>query len=214
MSNKKKNTKKAPPKKSVKNTNDKKKIFLISAIAVVLLVGITLLSAFLTRPGEPTNTVVIKVKNYGDIVIELDPDAAPITVENFKKLVSERFYRKSTFHRIVDGFVIQGGASAKGKKAATIKGEFAENGVANPLAHERGVISMARLGNDPNSASSQFFIVLETSYNNTLSLDGKYAAFGRVIEGMDVVDAIAAVRTNYYTEAPLQKIQISRVYFK
>ena len=213
MSTKKKNTKKAPKKNSVKKTTDRNKIILISAIAIALLVGIVLLSVFLTRPGEPTNTVVIKVKNYGDIVIELDPDAAPITVENFKKLVSERFYRKSSFHRIVDGFVIQGGASAKDKEAATIKGEFSENGVDNPLKHERGVISMARLGNDPNSASSQFFIVLETSYNNTRSLDGKYAAFGRVIEGMDVVDAIAAERTDYY-DAPLQEIRISRVYFK
>ena len=195
------NTSKAPYAKRI----------LLFALLVALLATST---AFLSACNSPTNTVVIEVEDFGDIVIELDPEAAPITVANFQKLVKEKFYKNSTFHRIVDGFVIQGGASAKGKEAATIKGEFAENGVANPLAHERGVISMARLGNDPNSASSQFFIVLETSSNNTLSLDGKYAAFGRVIEGMDVVDAIAAVRTNYYTEAPLQKIQISRVYFK
>lgn len=208
MSTNSKNSKKKTVKKSANN----KKILLLSAIAAVLLIGIILLSAFLLRPGEPTNTVVIKVRNYGEIVIELDPEAAPITVENFKKLVADGFYRRSSFHRIVPGFVIQGGASGKRKSATTIKGEFSENGVDNPLKHERGVVSMART-NTPNSASSQFFIVLETSARNTYSLDGKYAAFGRVVEGMDVVDAIAAAQTDD-RDAPLQNIRISRAYFK
>lgn len=197
--------------KTAKKSTDRNKIILISIIAAVLVIGIVLLSIFLLRPTEPTNTVVIKVKKYGKIVIELDPEAAPITVENFKQLVADGFYKNSSFHRIVPGFVIQGGASGKGESAATIKGEFLENGVDNPIAHERGVVSMARTS-IPDSASSQFFIVLETSADNSYWLDGKYAAFGRVTEGMDVVDAIAAVKT--YGDSPLQDIRIVRAYFK
>ena len=127
----------------------------------------------------------IDIKNYGTISLELYPNLAPITVENFTKLVKEDFYNGSSFHRIIDGFMIQGGASGIGKPADTIKGEFSLNGVSNGLKHERGVISMAR-ADDYDSASSQFFIV-QTTYP---SLDGRYAAFGRVTKGIEIVDKI------------------------
>lgn len=135
------------------------------------------------------NTAVIDVKDYGKITIELKPEVAPITVENFKKLVNEHFYDGLTFHRIMEGFMIQGGdplGNGTGGSDETIKGEFSQNGFENKLSHTRGVVSMAR-SNDPDSASSQFFIVHEDS----TFLDGQYAAFGVVTDGMDVVDKIA-----------------------
>lgn len=129
----------------------------------------------------------------GEIVIKLYEDIAPITVKNFRQLVSEGFYDGLTFHRVMEGFMIQGGdPNGNGSGGTTpIKGEFSANGVKNSLKHERGVISMARLGNDMDSASCQFFIVHETSANNSASLDGQYAAFGEVVSGMDIVDGIA-----------------------
>ncbi len=133
--------------------------------------------------------VLITVKDYGNIKLELDADTAPITVSNFVNLVNEKFYDGLTFHRIIKGFMIQGGDpehNGTGGSDKTIKGEFSENGITNNISHKRGVISMAR-SNDMNSASSQFFIVHEDS----TFLDGKYAAFGKVLEGMDVVDKIA-----------------------
>lgn len=136
-----------------------------------------------------SNTAVIDVQDYGKITIELKPDVAPITVGNFKKLVSEHFYDGLTFHRIMEGFMIQGGdplGNGTGGSDETIVGEFSQNGFENTLSHKRGVISMAR-SNDPNSASSQFFIVHEDS----TFLDGQYASFGVVTDGMDVVDKIA-----------------------
>ena len=136
-----------------------------------------------------SNTAVIDVKDYGKITIELKPEVAPITVENFKNLVSEHFYDGLTFHRIMEGFMIQGGdplGNGTGGSDKTIRGEFSQNGFENTLSHTRGVVSMAR-SNDPNSASSQFFIVHEDS----TFLDGQYAAFGVVTDGMDVVDKIA-----------------------
>lgn len=135
------------------------------------------------------------VKDYGQIVIELYPDKAPITVANFKKLVGEKFYNGLTFHRVVSGFMIQGGdpkGNGTGGSKETIKGEFSANGVANDLSHTRGVISMAR-SNDMNSASSQFFIM----HADNAGLDGQYAAFGKVISGMDVVDKIAGCEVTY-----------------
>lgn len=132
--------------------------------------------------------VEIVVKDYGTIVLELDADAAPKTVTNFVKLVKEGFYDGLTFHRIMAGFMMQGGdplGNGTGGSDEKIFGEFAANGFENPISHTRGVISMARAQN-PNSASSQFFIVHEDS----VFLDGQYAAFGCVTEGMDVVDAI------------------------
>lgn len=132
----------------------------------------------------------IEVENYGTISLELDADTAPISVTNFVTLASEGFYDGLTFHRIIDGFMIQGGdplGNGTGGSEKTIKGEFSENGVENTISHTRGVISMARSAS-PNSASSQFFIVHEDS----TFLDGQYAAFGRVTEGIEIVDAICA----------------------
>lgn len=133
--------------------------------------------------------VEIEVKDYGTIKLELDPSYAPISVDNFLCLAESGFYDGLTFHRIIDGFMIQGGDpnhNGTGGSDKDIKGEFSSNGVENTLSHTRGVISMAR-SSDPDSASSQFFIVHEDS----TFLDGEYAAFGWVTEGMDVVDAIA-----------------------
>lgn len=130
----------------------------------------------------------IEVKNYGTIKLELDADTAPITVANFAKLVNEGFYDGLTFHRIIDGFMIQGGdplGNGTGGSSEKIKGEFKLNGVKNNIAHVRGVISMAR-ASAYNSASSQFFIVHEDSPH----LDGQYAAFGYVTEGIEIVDKV------------------------
>jgi len=132
----------------------------------------------------------IVVKNYGTIALEFDADVAPITVENFANLVNEGFYNGLTFHRIISGFMIQGGdplGNGTGGSSKTIKGEFASNGVKNSISHVRGTISMAR-SSMPNSASSQFFIV----HQDSTFLDGQYAAFGTVTSGMEVVDKICA----------------------
>lgn len=137
---------------------------------------------------EGLHHVEIEVQDYGTIVLELDADTAPVSVTNFIRLAREGFYDGLTFHRIISGFMIQGGdpkGNGTGGSDQTIKGEFSENGVENDISHVRGVISMAR-SKDPDSASSQFFIVHEDS----LFLDGNYAAFGHVTEGMEVVDKI------------------------
>ena len=139
--------------------------------------------------------VTIEMENGKKIVIELDPTAAPETVKNFEKLVSEGFYDGLIFHRVISGFMIQGGCpdgTGMGGPGYHIHGEFAQNGFQNPLKHTRGVISMAR-AMDPNSAGSQFFIM----HKDAPHLDGAYAAFGKVVEGMDVVDEIAAVDVNH-----------------
>lgn len=152
------------------------------------------------------------MENGGAVEIELSPKDAPITVENFVNLVNSRFYNGLTIHRIVPGFVIQGGdpmGNGMGGSDKKIKGEFLENGVANNLKHTKGVISMARAF-DPNSASSQFFIVLETSPMVSYSLDGKYAGFGTVISGMDVVDEIAKAETDA-NDMPLDEIKIKTI---
>lgn len=143
--------------------------------------------------------VVITMKNGGVIKLELDHEAAPITVQNFEKLVNEGFYDGLIFHRVISGFMIQGGCpdgNGMGGPGYSIKGEFKSNGVDNPISHKRGVISMAR-SQDPNSAGSQFFIM----HKDALYLDGNYAAFGKVVEGMDVVDKIADVKTDF-TDKP------------
>ena len=138
----------------------------------------------------------IEMDNGGVIDVELYPDKAPLTAANFEKLVKEGFYDGLTFHRIIRGFMIQGGdpqGTGMGGAKETVKGEFASNGFPqNDLKHERGVISMARSMN-PDSASSQFFIMHEDAPH----LDGSYAAFGRVVSGMDTVDEIANVRTTF-----------------
>ena len=138
--------------------------------------------------------VRITMKDGGVIDLELDEKAAPITVENFLKLVNAKFYDGTIFHRVISGFMIQGGdpqGTGMGGLGWTIKGEFAQNGVDNPISHKRGVISMAR-AMDPDSAGSQFFIM----HADGEFLDGQYAAFGHVVNGMDVVDRIASTRTN------------------
>lgn len=146
--------------------------------------------------------VTITMENGDTIKAELYPDVAPITVENFVKLVKEGFYDGLTFHRIISGFMIQGGCpngNGTGGPGHTIKGEFSMNGVKNDLKHTPGVLSMAR-SMAPDSAGSQFFIMHKTSPH----LDGQYATFGQVIEGMDVVNKLAEVATDY-SDAPLEK---------
>ena len=141
-----------------------------------------------------TKNITIKMADGGEIKLELYPDIAPITTENFVKLAGEGFYNGLIFHRVIAGFMIQGGCpegTGMGGPGYSIKGEFASNGFDNPLKHERGVISMARAMN-PNSAGSQFFIM----HADAPHLDGQYAAFGRVVSGIDVVDKIASVRTD------------------
>lgn len=163
----------------------------------LLIVVATLVMLFsLTGCGgkdkdDNTNKIFVNmdVKNYGTIELELYPDIAPVTVDNFVSLVKTGFYNGLTFHRIIDGFMIQGGdplGNGTGGSSKAIKGEFKANNYQNDLKHERGVISMARGPRDYNSARSQFFIV-QTTYP---SLDGYYASFGRVIKGMDIVDKI------------------------
>ena len=147
-------------------------------------------SVLLDTSKELTGThhAEIEVKDYGTIDVELDADTAPITVTNFVKLAQEGFYDGLTFHRIMDGFMIQGGdpnGNGTGGSEENIKGEFSNNGVDNDISHTRGTISMAR-ASDPDSASSQFFIVQADS----TFLDGDYAGFGHVTEGMDIVDKI------------------------
>ena len=151
---------------------------------------------------------IIEVKEFGTIEVELNPSVAPITVENFAKLANKGFYNGLTFHRVIKGFMIQGGCprgNGTGGPGYSIKGEFYANGINNPLRHVRGVISMAR-AMDPDSAGSQFFIM----HQDAPHLDGQYAAFGKVIKGIEVVDAIASVETNYY-DMPLNKVVIKSI---
>ena len=154
-----------------------------AGVCVAVLAGV-LIWALTSGSGSAESGkhhVAITVRDYGTITVELDADAAPITVQNFLDLAGSGFYDGLTFHRIIEGFMIQGGSDK------TIKGEFSANGVENPLSHTRGAISMAR-SSAMDSASSQFFIVQKDS----TFLDGQYACFGYVTNGMDVVDAIAA----------------------
>ncbi len=152
--------------------------------------------------------VTIEMENGGKIVLELYPDKAPNTVNNFISLVQKGFYNGLIFHRVIEGFMIQGGdpkGTGVGGPGYCIKGEFSSNRFAgNSIRHERGVISMAR-AMDPNSAGSQFFIM----HANASYLDGQYAAFGKVIKGMDVVDKIASVKTNY-NDRPLKEQKMKK----
>ena len=158
--------------------------------------------------------VKITVKGFGSMIAELYPEIAPKTVENFVKLVKEGFYEGTIFHRVIPGFMIQGGGfteSCEQKRADAIRGEFRANGFPqNTLKHTRGVLSMARTM-DPNSASSQIFIMHE----NSPHLDGQYAGFGKVIEGDEVIDAIANVETTtkmfYYQDWPVDDVVIERM---
>ena len=154
--------------------------------------------------------VEMKIKDFGTVKLELYPDVAPITVANFVKLVESGFYDGLTFHRIFPGFMIQGGDPEGNGSGGTdtIKGEFAANGVKNDLSHTRGVISMARLATDYDSASCQFFIM----HADYTSLDGQYAAFGEVVEGRETVDEIAAARTDAM-DKPFTPQVMKEVYF-
>lgn len=166
-------------------------LIIIALVAVAIIVGcVCLLNR--NQPSETAGThyVQIDVQDYGTITAELYADVAPITVANFLELVDSGFYDGLTFHRIISGFMIQGGdplGNGTGGSEKTIKGEFSQNGVKNDLKHVRGVLSMASSSN-PDSASSQFFIM----HQDASHLDGSYAAFGKVISGMEVVDAICA----------------------
>ncbi|MBP3728716.1 MAG: peptidylprolyl isomerase [Lachnospiraceae bacterium] len=152
--------------------------------------------------------VEMMMEDGGVIRLELYPEIAPITVKNFEELVEKGFYNGLIFHRVIPGFMIQGGCpegSGTGGPGYTIKGEFSSNGVKNDLKHSRGVISMARTS-VPDSAGSQFFIM----HADAPHLDGQYAAFGKVTEGMEVVDRIAAVKTNL-RDLPLEPQRIKTV---
>ena len=153
--------------------------------------------------------MVVITMDTGEVIkLELYPEIAPKTVENFEKLVKEGFYNGLTFHRIIRGFMIQGGCpqgTGTGGPGWHIKGEFASNGWKNDLKHTKGVISMARAGH-PDSAGSQFFIMHEDAPH----LDGQYAAFGKVVEGIEVVDRIAAVRTGW-GDRPVQPVVMKSV---
>ena len=169
-------------------------------IAIFVVISALLLSACSKAPAAPAApaedageiiescTAIIEIENYGSITLVLDGKAAPITVKNFVELAESGFYNGLTFHRIMSGFMMQGGdplGNGTGGSENKIKGEFKQNGVDNPLSHTRGAISMAR-SNQPDSASSQFFIV----HADSTFLDGAYAAFGYVTEGIEVVDKV------------------------
>ena len=172
-----------------------KRIVSVLTILCLLLGSMLLFTACGDEEKTDPVKVILTVKDFGEITLELYPEHAPITVKNFLKLVDEKFYDGLTFHRIYKGFMIQGGdpkGDGTGDSGETIKGEFSANGVENTLSHTRGTVSMARGSYSMDSASCQFFICDADSP----FLDGQYAAFGKVIAGMDVVDAIAAVEVS------------------
>lgn len=159
---------------------------------------------------EPTEYVRIDMENNGSMIIHLSNEATPITIENFKKLVSQKFYDGLIFHRVIEGFMIQGGdptGTGMGGSDDNIKGEFKSNGVNNQLSHKRGVISMAR-SSHPDSASSQFFIV----HQDSTFLDGNYASFGTLVAGYETLDAIATTKTDN-GDRPYEEQKIKSIYF-
>ena len=189
-----------------------KKKILIAAVLAFLAV-LTLVSCSKDKPAESGDLgdsvmVQIEMQNGGIIKLELYPKAAPITVENFVNLVNEGFYDGLIFHRVIRGFMIQGGCpdgTGMGGPGYTIKGEFSQNGFANDLRHTEGVLSMARAMH-PDSAGSQFFIM----HKNSPHLDGAYAAFGKITEGMDIVNKIAETATDY-SDRPLEEQKMKKV---
>jgi len=198
----------------------------ISIISVILSVMLLLASCGNTDKKEKTpsqtvdtkltkNTVTatIEFEDYDDIILELYPDLAPETVENFVTLAEDGFYDGLIFHRVIEDFMIQGGGyneNLKEQKTSSIKGEFSQNGFENTLSHLRGVISMARTAQNMDSASSQFFIVQKDS----AYLDGQYAAFGQVTEGMAVVDEIASVKTGAVAASGMDDVPVTPVVIK
>lgn len=193
----------------------------ISVISVILSLMMLLTSCKQgdEKPAAPTpdpelvkSTInaTISLEDGDEIVLELYPDLAPETVENFVELAEDGFYDGTIFHRVIEDFMIQGGGydeNLKEQKTSSIKGEFADNGFENTLSHTRGVISMARTSQNMDSASSQFFIVQQDSPH----LDGKYAAFGRVIEGLEVVDDIASVKTGTVASSGMEDVPVSPI---
>lgn len=170
-----------------------------------------------TETIKKTEYVKLTIRHYGDVVIRLRGDIAPITVENFQKLVGEGFYDGLTFHRIMQGFMIQGGdpdGDGSGGSGTTIKGEFSANKVQNDLSHVKGVISMARLSGDYNSATSQFFIC---NADASKSLDRQYAAFGYVVAGLDVVMTVSEVEVttsaSNENSSPVEPVVIEKICF-
>ena len=169
-----------------------KKNLLLIILAIALIVGIFFINILINKASDNKmlsgkHYVEMKVKDYGVVVLELDADNSPITVTNFISLVKEKFYDGLTFHRILNDFMVQGGKSTERRNSIT--GEFSANGIQNDISHKRGVISMARVDNNYNSASTQFFIM----HKDTPSLDGLYASFGHVVSGMEVIDKMAQV---------------------
>ncbi len=188
----------------------KKTIILLTAALVLLTFVVSSCGKSKTTDEDLGETVMVQIEmeNGGKIKLELYPEAAPKTVENFLKLVNEGFYDGLTFHRVIKNFMIQGGdpeGTGMGGSDETIKGEFKSNGWDNPIKHTRGTISMAR-SQMKDSASSQFFICHADAHH----LDGDYAAFGRVVEGMEVVDEIASVPTDAY-DYPVEKVVMKSV---
>lgn len=162
------------------------------------------------KSEEKTNFVKIVMENGKEMIAELYPEIAPISVKNFQKLVDGGFYNGLIFHRVIPGFMIQGGCPqgrGTGGPGWTIKGEFAANGVQNDLRHTRGVLSMAR-SMAPDSAGSQFFIM----HDDAPHLDGNYAAFGKLVEGIEVVDEICEVMTDF-SDRPVEDQKMKEVYF-
>lgn len=205
----------------------KKILILIMVLSLFLVTGCERKTKYITNgtiegitfkeTDEVTNYIKIEMKSNDLIIMELYPEIAPITVENFQKLVSEKYYDGIIYHRVIKNFMIQTGdptGTGSGGSLETIKGEFDLNGVVNNLSHERGVVSMARRGANPdtsetmNSASSQFFIV----HKDSPHLNGSYAAFGRVIAGMSTVDKIAEVNTDA-NDKPLIEQKIKTIRF-
>ena len=187
-------------------------LILCAVVLVLAVIGVIFALRHSGTKHAALHHVEIEVQGYGTIKAELDGSAAPETVRNFLKLAESGFYDGLTFHRIIDGFMIQGGdplGNGTGGAEETIRGEFAQNGVNNPISHVRGTISMARSA-DMNSASSQFFIVQQDSTH----LDGQYAAFGHVTEGMEIVDAICKdtpVTDSNGTVAPANQPVITQI---
>ena len=210
MANKKKKAGAAiTPKKEVIQKRQDMKLYLYLALSILVLAIVAVGIVMLIKATSGTNKSVkqdtapaadaaadvyyadIAIKDYGTVSLELYPDKAPITVDNFVSLARSGFYDGLTFHRIMNGFMMQGGdpeGNGKGGSGTTIKGEFSANGVENDLSHVRGTVSMARSSGDMDSASSQFFIV----QSDSVYLDGQYAGFGKVTSGIDIVDRICA----------------------
>lgn len=193
----------------------KKKIIVLASLFLILILGGCgaktegeIDNMKFKETEEVTNYVKIEMTSGDLMILELYPDIAPITVENFQKLVSEKFYDNLIFHRVIEDFMIQGGdpqGTGMGGSKEKIKGEFKSNGVENNLKHERGVISMAR-SQDKDSASSQFFIC----HKEASHLDGEYAAFGKLIAGFDTLDKIATTKVNGEKPVTDQKMKTIR----